>query len=69
MSKGRARFTQADLARIFKAAAKARVNVRVKFAPDGSITIATGMPGKLSGDPTNPWDEVLNDAAQQKWTT
>lgn len=45
MSRGRARFTQSDLARIFKAAAKAHVDVRVKITADGTITIATGMPG------------------------
>jgi putative heme degradation protein len=57
-----------DLARIFKAAAKARVEVCVKIAPDGSITIATGMPGELNGDTANPWDEVLNGTAEQKRT-
>jgi hypothetical protein len=42
--------------------------VCVKIAPDGSITIATGMPGELNGDAANPWDEaittlpVLNDS-------
>lgn len=49
-------------------AAKAQVDVCVKIAPDGSITIATGMPGELNGDAANPWDEaittlpVLNDS-------
>jgi hypothetical protein len=68
MSRGRARFTESDLARIFKAAAKAQVDVCVKIAPDGSITIATGMLGELNGDVANPWDEVLHDAAEQKRT-
>jgi hypothetical protein len=49
-------------------AAKAQVDVCVKIAPDGSITIAIGMPGELNGDAANPWDEaittlpVLNDS-------
>lgn len=64
MSRGRARFTESDLARIFKAATKARVDVCVKIAPDGSITIAIGMPGELNGDAVNPWDEALHDAAE-----
>ena len=65
MPRGRARFTETDLTRIFKAAAKAGVEVCVKIAPDGSITIAGGMP-ELNG--ANPWDEVLHDAAEQKRT-
>jgi putative heme degradation protein len=68
MSRGRARFTESDLARIFKAASKAGVDVCVKIGADGSITIATGMPGELKGDAVNPWDEVLHDAAEQKRT-
>jgi hypothetical protein len=68
MSRGRAKFTQSDLTRIFKAAAKANVDVCIKIATDGSITIANGMPGELNGDAANPWDEVLNDAAEQKRT-
>jgi putative heme degradation protein len=68
MSRARARFTEADLARIFKAASKARVDVCVKIGADGSITIATGMPAELKGDAANPWDEVLHDAAEQKRT-
>ena len=68
MSRGRAKFTEADLARIFRAASKTKVDVCVKIAADGSITIATGMPGELKGDVANPWDEVLHDAAEQKRT-
>lgn len=68
VSRARAKFTELDLARIFRAAAKARVEVCVKIAPDGSITIATGMPGELNGDIANPWDEVLNGTAEQKRT-
>jgi hypothetical protein len=66
MSKRRARFIEAEITRILKAAAKAKVDVRVKIAPDGSITITPGMPGELNGDAVNPWDEVLGDAAEQK---
>jgi hypothetical protein len=66
MSKGRARFTESEIVRILKAAAKAKVDVRVNIGPDGSITIAPGMPDELNGDPANPWDEVLHGAAEQK---
>jgi hypothetical protein len=67
MSRGRAKFTESDLSRIFKAAAKARIEVCVKIASDGSIMIATGVRGE-NGDAVNPWDEVLHDAAEQKRT-
>ena len=66
MSRGRARFKQGEITRILKAAAKAKVDVRVEIAPDGKITIAPGKPGALNGDAVNPWDEVLDDAAEQK---
>jgi hypothetical protein len=69
MSRGRARFTESDLARIFKAVAKAHVDVRVKIATDGTIMIATGVLGELNGDVANPWDEVLHDASEQKRTS
>jgi hypothetical protein len=69
MSRGRAKFTESDLARIFKAAAKAHVDVRVKIATDGTITIATGIPGELNGDAANPWDEVMHDTPEQKRTS
>jgi hypothetical protein len=69
MSRGRTRFTESDLARIFKAAAKAHVDVRVKIATDGTIMIATGVLGELNGDVANPWDEVLHDASEQKRTS
>ncbi len=68
MSKRRARFTESEITRIFKAAAKANLDVRVQIAPDGSITIAPGTPGELNGDAANPWDEVLHGAAEQKRT-
>ncbi len=68
MARGRARYTELDITRILKAAAKAKVDVCVKIAPDGSITIAPGTPCELNGEAVNPWDEVLDDAAEQKRT-
>lgn len=35
-------FTQADLARVLRAARDAGVRVRVKLLPDGSMEVATG---------------------------
>jgi hypothetical protein len=64
MSKGRARFKQGEITRILKAAAKAKMCVKIDT--DGTITIAPGMPGEPNGDAVNPWDEVLDDAAEQK---
>jgi hypothetical protein len=64
MSKGRARFKQAEITRILKAAAKAKMCVKIDT--DGIITIVPGVPGELNGDAVNPWDEVLDDAAEQK---
>ena len=66
MSKKYARYTQSDITRILKAAAAAKVDVRVRITPDGSITIATGMPGETNADAVNPWDEVLHGSAEQK---
>ena len=64
MPKGRARFKQWEIVRILKAVAKAKMCA--KFDPDGSITVAPGLPGESNGDAVNPWDEVLDDAAEQK---
>jgi hypothetical protein len=66
MSKARARFTESDIGRILKAAAKAHVDVRVKIDVDGGITIATGKLAQSGVDELNPWDEVLGNETQQE---
>lgn len=63
MSRARARYTEADVARILKAAAKAHVDVRVKIMPDGTILIATGKTDASDIEQANEWDEVLPDGA------
>jgi hypothetical protein len=68
MPKRPAKFTENDLARIFKAANKARIGVCIKIALDGSITIATVSSHETEYNPDNPWDEVLNGSAEQKRT-
>ena len=66
MSKGRARYTESDIARILKAAAKAQVDVRVKIGTDGSIVIATRKPNELHTDAhINEWDEVFDNGNNQ----
>ena len=50
------KFTQADAKRLFKAAVKAGVNVRVEFWPDGTIIASTVtgttrlLPEDVNGD-------------------
>jgi hypothetical protein len=41
MPRQRARFTQADVDRLFKAAAKTRVNMHLRIEPDGTIDVET----------------------------
>ena len=50
MSRGRAKFTQTDAQRLFKAAAKAGVTVRVEFRPDRTIIVTTDKVAHQSGD-------------------
>jgi hypothetical protein len=64
MPKRPAKFTENEIARIFKAANKACVRVLIKIAPDGSITITTVPSGEIAYNADNPWDEVLNGAAE-----
>ena len=65
MSRARARYTEADVTRVLKAAAKAGVNVRVEIEADGKIVVTTGQASEaLNG--LNPWDGVLVGAAEQK---
>jgi hypothetical protein len=64
MSKGRARYTESDIVRILKAAAKARVDVRVTIDTDGSIMIATRKSND-AGAHSNEWDEVFDNGNDQ----
>lgn len=62
MSKTPARFTEADISRIFKAAAKAHIDVRVKIALDGSILIATCQDTSGLDKPkgaSSSWDDAI----------
>ena len=54
----RAAFKQADLTRAVKALAKAGLSVAgAKIAPDGSITVLTGI--EPANDAGNPLDRIL----------
>jgi hypothetical protein len=52
----RAVIRERDLERIFRAAKKADVSVRVEVEPAGKVVIIPMRPGAASDAP-NPWDE------------
>jgi hypothetical protein len=56
MSNRPTKFTQSDAKRFFKAAAKAGVDVRLEFRPDGTVVATTN--GAVS---TVATDEAKND--------
>ena len=60
----RVRFSQGDVTRAYRGAAKAGMSVqRIEICPaTGRIVIIAGppLPADLSGEP-NEWDEVLNE--------
>jgi len=62
VSKQRARVNEADLSRIFRAAKKVGLGVRLRIEPDGTIVVIAGKlddaPNGLM-DARNPWDVVL----------
>jgi hypothetical protein len=59
MSRGRAKFTQSDAERLFKAAANAGVSVRVEFRSDRTIIVTTDKPADLTND------SVPSDASEE----
>jgi hypothetical protein len=59
MSRGPAKFTQSDAERLFKAAAKAGVSVRVEFRSDRTIIATTAEVSKTPSDnqeDRNEWE-------------
>jgi hypothetical protein len=56
MSRGPAKFTQSDAERLFKAAARAGVKVRVEFRSDRSIIATTDKPTDLDDNDDLPSD-------------
>jgi len=59
MSRGRAKFTQTDAERLFKAAANAGVSVRVEFRSDRTIIATTAeisKPPSENQEDRNEWE-------------
>jgi hypothetical protein len=52
-----ARFTQADLERVFRAAKKADVRTRIEIEPTGKIVIMSESAETPQRPRSNPWDE------------
>jgi hypothetical protein len=57
MSRAAAKFREADIARIFKAAGKAKVAVQIVIRPDGEIVVST-LDGPVPTASGNEWDEL-----------
>jgi hypothetical protein len=67
MSRAPSTFRQRDVTAAFKAAKAAGVDVaRVEVAKDGRIVIVVGSPGDSTSGDSNPWDEVLTHASDEK---
>jgi len=54
-----AKFTQSDAKRLFKAAVKAGVDVRLEFRPDGTIIATAHKPAEVDGADTLPSDSPV----------
>lgn len=68
MSRGPCTFRESDLRRAVRAVEAAGKEVAaVEISADGKIRLVVGRPGTQQSI-INPWDEVLNDPAQQKRT-
>lgn len=70
MPRGPCAFKQRDVMRLLRAARAAGFEVaRLEVAKDGSIAMVPGNSGEGGdGEASNPWDEVLPDAADKKRT-
>ena len=70
MARGSCTFKQRDVRAAVKAVRAAGVEVaRVEIDKDGKIVVVPGKPASEGNTSTNPWDEVLTDAADQKWSS
>lgn len=54
-----AKFTQADIARVIRAVAQARVKAVVEVAPDGTIRVLIGENVQQCSPPIEPDDETI----------
>jgi hypothetical protein len=70
MGRSSSTFRQTDITRALKAVRAAGYNaVRVQIDKVGRIEIATAAENEPGGGSSNPWDEVLPHAADQKRPT
>jgi hypothetical protein len=59
MSRGRAKFTEADVGRVLKAAAKAGVEVRLEIQPNGTMVVTSRRSGEpIEASAGNEWDDA-----------
>ncbi len=69
MSHGPYRVRQAEVRRVIKAANSAGIEIeRIEVGPDGRVSLIPGKPGERGNDASNPWDEVLTNAADAERT-
>lgn len=70
MSRGPCVFKKTDVTRATRAVIAAGLDVaRVEISKQGVIVVVPGKPGEgANGDASNPWDEVLTDAADKERT-
>jgi hypothetical protein len=70
MPRGPCAFKQRDVVRLLRATRAAGFEVaRLEIAKDGSIAMVPGDASESGkGEASNPWDEVLSDAADKKRT-
>jgi len=61
MSRGRARFTETDVARILKAARKAGVSVSIDFSSGeiARVTAASSIAAVMTSSSGDPWDQAI----------
>lgn len=69
MARAASKFREADIRRIFAAARKASVNVRVEIETSGKLVVTTGGKASEAAEVnSNPWDQVLDAANKERLT-
>jgi hypothetical protein len=67
MSRKPSKFSQSDVTRALKGAVGAGIAVsRVEIDKEGTIVIIAKLDDSTNSDATNPWNEVLTHAADEK---
>jgi hypothetical protein len=69
MSRHKWKFAPTEVRRAITIAQEAGLQInRVEIGADGRIVLGTGKPDESNGNGTNPWDEVLSNAADKERT-